>query len=404
MAVSRVVIVAAVAGLVCFGALNTLTTKIQFTLVSIGSAGVPEHFEKPWFATFAMFAGMAFVLLPHYMSESRQKKVMASDSQEELLPRDEGHTLSEFQAFLYVGIPAGFDLVASGLMFGGLIYISASIWQMLRGSEIVFAAIISVPGLGAKLYCYHWIGILLCMIGICLVGWANVLNSQSTASGASASTSDALFGMALVVAAQVVQAAQMVVEEKLLKDVMLPPMKIVGYEGVWGSCLCVFLVFPICWYLPGADNGHGEDIVDTLTMLKNDSSLVGLLMLYVFSCATYNVAGMAVTSNLSAVHRTMMEASRTLGIWLIDLCVHYLINKDISFGEAWMPYSYVQLIGFLVLLSGQSVYGTVLRIPGLYYPVQSPIQKWESPRSVLSPMPLPGAYDESGITIEESKV
>jgi drug/metabolite transporter (DMT)-like permease len=403
MAVSRAVIVAAVAGLVCFGALNTLTTKIQFTLLSIGSAGEVKNFEKPWFATFAMFAGMAFVLLPHFMSESRQKKVMASDSQEQLLPRGEGHSLSEFQAFLYVGIPAGFDLVASGLMFGGLIYISASIWQMLRGSEIVFAAIISVPGLGAKLYCYHWIGILLCVIGICLVGWANVLNSQSTASGTSASTSDAMFGMALVVVAQVVQAAQMVVEEKLLKDVMLPPMKIVGYEGVWGSFLCVFVVFPICWFLPGTDNGHGEDVVDTLTMLKNNSSLAGLLLLYVFSCATYNVAGMAVTSNLSAVHRTMMEASRTLGIWLIDLCVHYFINKDISFGEAWMPYSYVQLIGFFVLLAGQSVYGTVLRIPGLYYPVQSPIQRWESPRSVLSPMPLPGAYEEGGITIEESK-
>lgn len=403
MAVSRSVVVAAVAGLVCFGALNTLTTKIQFTLVSEGSAGEMKHFEKPWFATFAMFAGMALVLFPHHWSESRQKKAMASDSTERLLPSGEGGAVSEFKAFLYVGIPASFDLVASGLMFGGLIYISASVWQMLRGSEIVFAAIISVPGLGAKLYCYHWIGILLCVIGICLVGWANVLNSQFEASGSSGSSADALFGMGLVVAAQVVQAAQMVVEEKLLKDVMLPPMKIVGYEGVWGTFLCVFVVFPICWFLPGSDNGHGEDLGDTLTMLKNNSSLASLLLLYTFSCATYNVAGMAVTSNLSAVHRTMMEASRTIGIWLIDLGVHYLINPNISFGEAWMPYSFVQLIGFLVLLSGQSVYGTVLKIPGLYYPVHSPIQRWESPRSVLSPMPLPGAYEEGTIVMEESK-
>lgn len=403
MAVSRSVIIAAVAGLVCFGALNTLTTKIQFTLVSTGSAGEVKHFEKPWFATFAMFAGMAFVLIPHRLSESRREKTMASDSKEQLLP-SESHELSEFHAFLYVGIPAGFDLVASGLMFGGLIYISASIWQMLRGSEIVFAAIISVPGLGAKLHCFHWIGITLCVVGICFVGLANILNSQSTSSGSQGSTSDALFGMGLVVVAQIVQAAQMVVEEKLLKDVMLPPMKVVGYEGVWGSVLCIFVVFPICWFLPGSDNGHGEDVGDTLTMLKNNVSLASLLMLYVFSCATYNVAGMAVTSNLSAVHRTMMEASRTIGIWLIDLCVHYFINPDISFGEAWMPYSYLQLVGFLILLSGQSVYGSVLRIPGLYYPVQSPIQRWESPRSVLSPMPLPGAYEDEELTLEESNV
>lgn len=274
---------------------------------------------------------------------------------------------------------------------------------MLRGSEIVFAALISVPLLGRKLHAFHWIGVGLCVVGISLVGAANVLNARAqgeSADSPTASGHDQLVGMGLVVLAQVIQAAQMVVEEILLKEVELPPMKIVGYEGVWGSLICILVVFPICWFMPGQDNGHAEDIEDTIAMLKNNSALVSLVLVYVFSCATYNVSGMAVTSCLTAVHRTMLEASRTIGIWAIDLSFFYLAPTWVAYrGEAWMPYSFLQLLGFGVLLVGQSVYGTVLKLPGLYYPPETPAaQQWQSPKSVLSPMPFPPASDHRTTT------
>lgn len=389
MAFSRLFLCAAVSGLVVFGALNTLTTKIQLSLSSLGTAGVEKPFQKPWFATFAMFAGMALVLVPYHCIEARKNSSgMAADAEQQLLEKSaNGNKLSERLAFCYVGIPAMFDLVASGLMFCGLIFITASIWQMLRGSEIVFAAIISVPALGHKLYAYHWIGVLLCVAGICTVGAANVLNSRGSQS--TSSPEDALFGMGLVVASQVVQAAQMVAEEKLLKDVELPPMKIVGYEGLWGSLVCLIVVFPMCALVPGSDNGSLEDTIDTVTMIKNNGALLGLIAIYIFSCATYNVAGMLVTNELSAVHRTMLEASRTLFIWVVDLVVHS-INANVSFGEAWMPYSPLQLVGFAILLMGQSVYGSVIKIPGLYYPPDEPMpQQWQSPSAMMALSPLP---------------
>jgi len=407
---SRSTILAAVAGLLVFGALNTLTTKIQFTLYSQGSMGETKLFEKPWFTTFSMFVGMAAVMIPHWIMEAinnRNRAGMSSDpgSKRLLEDLDDQQGVSECKAFFYVGIPATFDLVASGLMFCGLIFISASIWQMLRGSMIVFTAIISVPALGRKLYRFHWVGVMLCVAGICVVGAANLLATNSgDSSGNSGSTPDqAALGMGLVIAAQVVQACQIVAEEKLLKDVKLPPMKIVGYEGIWGSVLCIVLVFPLCWAIPGSDNGHFEDAIDTAEMIKNSSSLNALVWLYVFSCATYNVSGMAVTSNLSAVHRTMLEASRTMGIWLVDLGVHYLIDPKISFGEAWTAYSPLQLLGFFILLAGQSVYGGVLKLPGFEYPPEAPQSKWESPSSVFAPSPLPPAEATFILTEEEKR-
>lgn len=402
-------LILAVSGLLVFGALNTLTTKLQFTMSSVGSEGHAKLFQKPWFGTFTMFLGMSAVLIVHFATSRKQGPRDSQDSESKAEPMLGSSTpppLSEFTAFMYVGIPAMFDLVGSGLMFIGLLFISASIWQMLRGSMIVFGAIISVFALGRKLYTFHWLGVLTCVVGIAAVGASSILNSSSETEDAGStgvSPHKALLGMGMVVGGQVVTASQMVAEEKLLKDVQLPAMKIVGYEGVWGSLVCIFVVFPLCYLIPGSDNGHFEDTWDSITMVQNDSSLQCLVLIYIFSCATYNCSGMAVTSQLSAVHRTMLEASRTAAIWALDLFVHYGVNDKASFGEAWMPYSWLQLVGFGFLILGQMVYSAQIKVPGCYYPPPMPAASpaaWASPASAFSPVAFPAA--EAGNTIVDN--
>jgi drug/metabolite transporter (DMT)-like permease len=386
-------LVLSILGLLVFGALNTLTTKLQFDMMSVGSnpPGVEKLFRKPWFGTFTMFVGMSALLLPHFAMERKNRKVigLVDDTSQPLLIESSAAP-SEFTAFLYIGIPAMFDLVGSGLMFFGLLFISASVWQMLRGSMIVFGAIISVGALGRRLYAYHWLGVLICVAGIVAVATSNVFNeSAQPATGHEGNSGQSLYGMGMVVAGQVVTASQMVAEEKLLKDVKLPAMKIVGYEGVWGSLVCMFVVFPICYSL------GGEDALDSVVMVENSTPLLCLVITYIFSCATYNFAGMTVTSQLSAVHRTMLEATRTAGIWAIDLFVYYCVpgpkpGEHISFGEAWMPYSWLQLLGFGLLVVGQLVYSEVIRVPFFYYPPPAPTtgQQWASPAAMRSPFPL----------------
>merc|ERR1719210_2296164 len=101
--------------------------------------------------------------------------------------------------------------------------------------------------------------------------------------------------------------------------------------------MCI-IVYPVLGSVPGDNMGVMESPYDTFVQLENNRWLQGLVVLFLFSCGTFNATGIAVTGALSAVHRMMLDASRTTVIWSIGLAVHYS-NPDSPFGEAWTRYS-----------------------------------------------------------------
>jgi len=357
-----------VISMIISGTVNTLTTKMQFTTTSVNKDGQEATFSKPWFATLNMLGAMLVVgIVDKAVRSCRPTDSLVPDTEKGLLGKDEAAGMPSYrQKVLMTSFPAGFDLLATGFCCMGMLYIPASIWQMLKGGSVIFCGILSVTFLKRRLYAFHWLGLSLCVLGLCTVGMSNVLgNSQQPHAS---DTADLLLGMGLVMLGQVVQAAQVIAEEYLMKDVDLPAMQVVGWEGFWGTLMMLFVVYPLLWVVPGDDHGHAEDVVDTFVMIKNSMPLFWLVLLYLLSCGSFNASGIAVTGALSATHRMMMDASRTSVIWAFGLTVHYSINPNSPYSEAWTSYSYIQLIGFLILVSGQAVYGEVLKVPGLYYP------------------------------------
>jgi hypothetical protein len=202
--------------------------------------------------------------------------------------------------------------------------------------------------------------------------------------------------MAMVLAAQIVQAAQVIAEESFMKDFNLPAMQIVGFEGCWGLLMMVAFVYPALYLLPGSDHGRLEDPFDTFVLVKNSGDIQAMVLMYLFSCATFNATGISVTQALSSVHRMMLDASRTTIIWAFGLLVHH-INPASQFGEVWTPYSWLQLGGFVVLVFGQAVYGEVLKLPGFEYPKTPVPLQWASPSgSLLGTPPLPPSNTQEG--------
>mmetsp|Transcript_136288 Transcript_136288/g.271819 ORF Transcript_136288/g.271819 Transcript_136288/m.271819 type:complete len:217 (-) Transcript_136288:300-950(-) len=200
--------------------------------------------------------------------------------------------------------------------------------------------------------------------------------------------------MSLALSGQLVQAAQVIAEEWLLTDMDLPGMQIIGFEGVWGAVLMLLVAFPMFYLMPGQDGGRFEDEGDTMTMISNSNSLVSALLVFAFSCTTYNMAGICVTGALSAVHRVMLEAFRTCIVWAFGLSVHYFYDPNSKFGEVWTPYSILEVGGFVFVVFGQAIYGIMIRIPGLTYPEGSEPKMMESPGSIRNlASPLPPDYE-----------
>lgn len=50
-----------------------------------------------------------------------------------------------------------------------------------------------------------------------------------------------------------------------MADLQIAPLKIVGYEGLYGAIIMIAIMLPIVQFLPGTDGGGlHEDTVETL--------------------------------------------------------------------------------------------------------------------------------------------
>lgn len=384
-----------VVGMLVTGTVNTLTMKIQFTFSSTDSTGDNHLFQKPWWGTLNMLTAMAAVGAVDKLVHMCSGPSMAAEAAgESLLAKPV--QVSHRRKVLLVAYPAAFDLLATAFSCIGILYIPASVWQMLRGACLIFSAIFSITFLKRKLERYHWFGLEICVIGIISVGYAGVLSTNASktveSTDGSNSAGTMLFGMGMVLLGQIVQAAQVIAEEWLMKDVDLPPMQIIGWEGIWGSLMMFLIVYPLLWIMPGQDHGHQEDLPDTFVMLSNNPQLFVCFMVYLFSCATFNATGIVVTGALSAVHRVMLDACRTTVIWAFGLAV-YSYDPSSPFGEQWTVYSPLQLLGFVVLVIGQMTYGQIIRWPGFHYPAEVKMTPPLSPGSLGVMMDLPTAQE-----------
>merc|ERR1712187_1005894 len=147
---------------------------------------------------------------------------------------------------------------------------------------------------------------------------------------------------------QLVQAAQMVAEEFFIKKLDLETLEVIGFEGMWGLVVMSSLVLPLVYILPGNDAGSLENTLDSEEMLQHSIKLFLTFLVLVVSCLLYNLSGIGITSALTAVHRVICEALRTLVVWTFAVYVYYFVDKNSGFGEPLTKYSGIELLGFAI--------------------------------------------------------
>jgi drug/metabolite transporter (DMT)-like permease len=80
---------------------------------------------------------------------------------------------------LFLIVPAMCDLITSTLHFIALNYVSTSAYQMVNGGNIITCFLFSIFFLRQPLKRCQLFGSFLAVVGITIVGVANIINTQS---------------------------------------------------------------------------------------------------------------------------------------------------------------------------------------------------------------------------------
>ncbi|CAF1202617.1 unnamed protein product [Rotaria sp. Silwood1] len=347
------------------GSINTLSTKWADRQTShfCDGSGTNITYEHPFFQGVGMFLGEFLCLLVFkfiWYSTARyriERMVYKGDASSAIvrcwpirIKKDTRLVDGEqtFNPFIF-WIASICDMLSTCLSYIALNYTSASSFQMLRGSVMVFTAILSVLFLRKTLTWKHWLGIITVVIGLAIVGLSDILFSKHPEG--SHTNAEKIAGDALILVGMLFTSFQVVYEERFIGKYNIPPLQAVGWEGIFGFCTLGLLLIPFYFIIvPTSNTGPDhrlEDIPSAFCQMRGNWIIILATIGNILSIAFFNFAGISVTKELSATTRMVLDSGRTLIIWILSLALQ------------WQAFYLLQLLGFIVLVIGMGIYNGV---------------------------------------------
>lgn len=247
-----------------------------------------EHFEQPVLQTLQMFIGESgcWLVIGAFSAWQRFKSrragyesipdggaaTPASDESDTpdvanplvpAHPDDEGRIALTGTNVLLLALPACCDIAGTTLMNVGLLFVAASIYQMTRGALVLFVGLFSVWFLKRHLGLYKWFSLFVVVFGVAIVGLAgaitrddkatpshaalaetamSILRREETAMTAPSQAVMTVIGVLLIAGAQIFTATQFVLEERIMEKYSMEPIKVVGWEGIFGFLVTLLIM------------------------------------------------------------------------------------------------------------------------------------------------------------------
>lgn len=396
------------------GSINTIFNKILQKLKGKGILFEQHH----WIITFGMFLGELVSIFFYIYIVYKRRKAQEQKADEVLLAEHEqeigGDTAQEdtnkekkeevkpaeeklppINNFLFF-ITAGCDLLATTINTFGLTYLTTSMFQMMRGLELFFVCLWSKIFLKNPIYRHAILGVGSLIFGLFLVGLNSIIFKDDNTDVAK----NPLVGIILMCTSQFFSSTEYVFQEKFIKHYDVHPFQLVGFEGLWGSCMYAILLIifqnvdcegwdkdfkeGICFYYTEThyyDNGtisynetisRIEDTDYAFKQMGDNTSLLVVYIFYIVSIALYNIVGINLTKLVSSTARAVVDTVRTVFIWLFFLAFSPVEGTKEHFYA-------LQLVGFIFMVCGTLVYNEIVTIPwlGLDYYTRDNIAKRE---------------------------
>eukprot|EP01084_Bolivina_argentea_P021186 39340_1 len=313
---------------------GSIITKILFTMQAEGINGEMKPFEKPMFLTFIMFCAMTCALPAHaisnfFQNDGKSKKTVS------------------LKVLLWLFLPALFDLAGTNFAQIGLVHTTVSCFQLLRCSVIIVTAILKAFVLKHHLKGYMWAGVGINIVAVIIASLSSFLEPEN-ADGTSASSHNPLLGFIFIMCSCIVQGSQYIFEEQVLDEHDVPPLIVIGMEGLWGTIM-MLIIAPMLYYAPGSDSGSIEnipevncctvyfyvkkktDICDAIShfhsnfekafyMIQNSSAIKWGVLVFFFTITMYNIFCIYVTAYLSAIWHAILDNFRPVSEAMITFC------------------------------------------------------------------------------------
>jgi drug/metabolite transporter (DMT)-like permease len=294
-----------------------------------------------------------------------------------LLPNDDSRSPLVGARVFLLALPACCDITGTTLMNVGLLFVAASIYQMTRGALVLFVGLFSVVFLRRKLYLYQWSALFIVVLGVGIVGLAGALSpkeatikpdsqpqqptiliiraafEQIRATSKTPAALQTIIGVLMIAAAQIFTATQFVLEEWILEHYALEPLKVVGWEGIFGFVVTLAGMIILHLSIGRTDRGrYGYfDAKEGWRELVQYRAIAISSILIMISIGGFNFFGLSVTRSVSATARSTIDTSRTLFIWIVSLAL------------GWETFKWLQIVGFALLVYGTFLFNDIVRPP-----------------------------------------
>ncbi|KAI6376512.1 hypothetical protein MCOR25_002728 [Pyricularia grisea] len=413
---SRAMVPFLVAMMLLTGVCNTLLTKYQDNQC-VRNCEDPDpkkraHFEQPVIQTAQMFVGEMgcwlviglMTLRERYMARKQAAGYEAVRSSDEVPDADDasvhsntalngskpvlGHDsmLAGVRVFL-LAIPAICDICGTTLMNAGLLMVAASIYQMTRGALVLFVGLFSVVFLRRRLHLFQWLSLVGVVTGVAIVGLAGAIYpdqakpgsphsevvptsspfqvASTTEGGLDANALRAVVGVLLIAGAQIFTATQFVTEEWLLERSTIEPIRVVGWEGIFGfsvTVLGMIVMHLAVGRTEAGKYGYFDMVEGWRQMVENPKVLVSSVLIMI-SIGGFNFFGLSVTRSVSATSRSTIDTCRTLFIWIVSL------------GLGWETFKWLQVLGFGFLVYFTFLFNGIVQPPFKFLQVDEEIEE-----------------------------
>ncbi|KAL7959072.1 hypothetical protein V8C34DRAFT_280832 [Trichoderma compactum] len=381
MAISRGTVPFLVAMMLLTGVCNTLVTKYQDKqcVRNCEDENPARHvfFNQPVLQTAQMFVGeMGCWLVVGVAAAYRRLASKRSPAErgyqainsnrtdggdDDTLEDDQPSVLRGYRILL-LALPAICDICGTTLMNIGLLLVAASIYQMTRGALVLFVGLFSVVFLRRTLRLFQWMSLVGVVLGVAVVGlagaiWpdvkAHVVSSITDSPEGLSDVAKAVIGVLLIAGAQIFTATQFVLEEWMLENSPIDPIKVVGWEGLFGfvTTAAVMIVLHLAIGRTEAGRYGYFDAAEGLRQMWDKKALLVSSIIIMISIGGFNFFGLSVTRTVSATSRSTIDTCRTLFIWVVSL------------GLGWESFKWLQIAGFALLVYSTFLFNGLVQPP-----------------------------------------